>query len=453
MLLRKLRIDRLLSDRRGVVAMTIALTAPVLLMALGMGIEISRWSITQVELQRIADAAALAGAMNLSKQTTKNVQTAAQAAGNVAVLNGATGQTTPTWTSSTQTLVDGTVTVAIIPGVRNSTDTAFQVTVTQSVPLYLATLLTSATSRTISATAIAELTSSGGTAEACVVALQDDGSTNTSSMDIELSNGASISTNGCVLRSDGSASFTGGSKVNANVVAAGTINFSNGASLGSGYTTQAGAGQIPDPFATNTTLQNDITAASSSGGPQLNCTSYTCINTTYQPGTYSSITASNGATLNLAPGLYTVNGPVNFGGGATINFPPAGVTIIATGNITINNGANVVNFTAATNSSAVAGAIPGIVLATSATNSNCSNGYPAAICLAGGASFAYSGAMYSPNGTLSIGNGVKNSSTGCTMVIAADFILTGGGSFSNSCSTYGLSPIYTTNNTTVALVQ
>ena len=453
MLPRTIRIDHLLSDRRGVVAMTIALTAPVLLMALGMGIEISRWSVTQVELQRTADAAALAGILNYEHQTTKNAQIAAQAAANIAVLNGAAGQTTPTWTSSTQTLVDGTVTVAIVAGIRNSTDTAMQVTVSQSVPLYLAQLLTTSTSRTMAATATSELMGAAGTVEACVVALQDDGSSNTSSMDIQLSNGASVNTNGCVLRSDGSASFSGGSKVNANVVAAGTITFNNGASLGTGFTTQASAGQIPDPFSGNTTLQNDLTAAASSGGPQLNCTSYTCVNTTYQPGNYSSITASNGATLNLAPGLYTVDGPVNFGGGATINFPPAGVTIISSGNITINNGANVVNFSAPTNSSAVNGAIPGIVLATTATNSGCSNGYAAAVCLAGGASFAYAGAIYAPNGTLSIGNGVKNTSNGCSMVVAADFVLNGGANFSNNCTTYGLAPIYTSNNTSAALVQ
>src|SRR5260370_7805451 len=85
-----------IGDRRGVVAVLLGLTAPVLVMALGLGIEVSRWSVAKVELQRIADAAALAGAFDYQHQSPPVPQTAASAAANLASINPATGSATPT---------------------------------------------------------------------------------------------------------------------------------------------------------------------------------------------------------------------------------------------------------------------------------------------------------------------------------------------------------------------
>ena len=43
---------RLAHDRRGGVALLVGLVAPVLAMALGLGVEVSRWSVAKLELQR-----------------------------------------------------------------------------------------------------------------------------------------------------------------------------------------------------------------------------------------------------------------------------------------------------------------------------------------------------------------------------------------------------------------
>ena len=146
-----------------------------------------------------------------------------------------------------------------------------------------------------------------------------------------------------------------------------------------------------------------------------------------------------------------MNGPVDFGGG-TVNIDAGGVTIVSSGQVTISNGVSVNGFSAATPGSAgtAAGAIPGVLLATSATGSN-------AVSFAGGANFLYTGVIYVPNGTVSISNGVSATSPGCSELIANDVNLTGGATFaSNTCTqTFGstLPAIPSQVTTTAELVQ
>jgi len=448
-------IARWCRDCRGSIAVLFALTTPVLLMALGLGIEISRWSVTNVQLQSIADAAALAGAFDYEHQSTPVARTAANAAAYLAQINGVLGTATPTWTAGTKLLTDNQIVVQIIAGPKISSDTAVQVTVSRSVQLYLAGIFTSATSQTITATAIAELMAvSGGGPQACVIALQGDANGITTSQDISITNGGTISTNGCGLRSDGDITLSGGATVDGNVVAAGTVSVTNGATVPSPYTTTSNAGQIPDPLASNTAVQNALTAAASATGTSTtNCNSGNGgVACTIAPGNYTNISITgNGDTLTLQPGLYTVNGPVNFSGG-TVNFQTGGVTIVSSGAVSITNGVAINNFLAATPGSAgaTAGAIPGILLATSATGSS-------AVSIAGGSNFAFSGMIYAPDGTLSMSNGVSTTSPGCSEIVASDVTMLGGAGFASSTcmTTYGSNfpPTPINLTTTAVLVQ
>jgi hypothetical protein len=430
-------------DRRASVALLVGMTAPVLVMALGLGVEVSRWSTAKVELQSIADGAAYAGAMNY--MASGAAHTAALAAANLAWINGIPGTSTPTWTAATGTLVDNRITVTVATG-----PTEVTVTVRQALPLYLAAIFTTATSQTISATAVVQLTTttSGSGPPACVVALQGLSNGVTTTNDIPLSNGTTVTTSNCATRSDASISITGGATVNGNVYAGGQISISNGGSIAKGDTGTANAGQIPDPFASDTAVQNALTSAASATGSAVNCTTGG-VNCTISPGSYTGITVSNGDTLTLNPGLYTVNGAVNFaGGGLKVN--PGGVTIVSTGAVTIANGVSVTGFSAATNSSATNGAIAGVLLATSASGSS-------AVQFAGGTNFAFTGLIYVPNGTFNVSNGVANNSSGCAEVVAADVTLAGGSTFASNCSSYsnGLSTIYSEDTTTTlaALLQ
>jgi Flp pilus assembly protein TadG len=444
-------IDRLRRDRRGVVAVLLGLTAPVLVMALGLGIEVSRWSVAVVQLQRVADAAALAGAFDYQHQSTKVARTAATAAANLAWINKVTGMASPAWDASTQLLTDNQITVQIIAGLRNASDTAVKVTVSQQLTLYLAGIFTTAASQTISATAVAELMAVTSGPLACVLALQGDSNGITTTQDISISNGVQVNTNGCALRSDAAVNLTGGATVNGNVIAAGQVSISNGASITSPYTATSNAGQIPDPLAGDATVQNALQAAATASGIAENCNSGGG-HCTISPGNFTGISVSNGATLTLTPGLYTVNGPVNFGGG-TVNIQAGGVSIVSTGQVTIANGVAVNNFLAPTPGSAgaAAGGIPGVLLATSAPNPNGTY----AVIFAGGASFTFAGVIYVPNGTLSISNGVSTTTPGCAEVIASDVNMAGGASFaSSSCAgTFGPTlPTMSSQLTTAAVL-
>lgn len=447
------RVARLRGDRRGVVAVLFGLTAPVVVMALGMGIEVSRWSVAKVQLQRIADAAALAGAFNYQHQAAKTARTAATAAANLAWINGVTGTANPSWAAATQLLSDNQIAVQIIAGLKNPSDTAVQVTVSLQLPLYLAGIFTSASSQTIWATAVAELTTVAGGPLACVLALQGDSNGITTTQDISISNGVKVNTNGCALRSDAAVNLTGGATVGGNVIAAGQVSVSNGASITAPYTSTSNAGQIPDPLAGDTAVQYALHAAASASGIAENCNSGGG-HCTISPGNFTGIGVSNGATLTLTPGLYTVNGPVDFGGG-TVNIQAGGVTIVSSGQVTISNGVVVNGFLAATPGSAgtAAGAIPGVLLATSATNPGGNN----AVTFAGGASFTFAGIVYVPNGTLSISNGVSTTTPGCAEVVASDVNMAGGANFasSNCAGLFGttLPTISSQLTTTAVLVQ
>jgi hypothetical protein len=473
-------------DRRGVVAVMVAVTAPVLFMALGLGIEVSRWSVATLELQRIADAAALAGAFDYANQATPVAQTAEAAAISLAQLNGITLPPN----------------AQFVAGVIMPRDTALQVTVSRQLPLFLAGIFTDAPSLTISATAVAELVqTSVSSGTACVLALQGDSTGITTDLDIDITNGVSVNTTGnCALRSDGDIVLNGSGPIGSssaptNVIAAGSVTVENGTTVYGNVTaasiavtaTVSGSVAAPalsditvnnggrvgseitapsptqsvDPFAQDTTLQAALqSAATTTGTSENNCNSKNGgVSCTINPGNYSAIDfTGNGDTLTLNPGLYTVNGPVNFTGG-TVNFVAGGVTIVSNGAITVSNGVTVQTVTtsgsnttttpgvsAATAASATAGAIPGVLFATNA-NGN-------AVTFGGGAEIPFAGLLYAPNGTVSISNGVSTSAPGCSEVIASVVNLAGGANFaSTTCTqTFGLTNIPSQSSTTETAV-
>jgi Flp pilus assembly protein TadG len=432
-----------IGDCRGVVAVLVGLMAPVLVMALGLGIEVSHWSVAKVELQRIADAAALAGAFDYEHQTANAPQTAVAAAVNLAQLNGITAP----------------VTAQIIAGPRNpSSDKAVKVTVSRQLPLFLAGIFTSATSQTISATAVAELIPTP-TGVACMLALQGSVNGVDPPIDTTLTGNASVSGSNCVLRSNGDVKMTGNANVTAGIVAAGLVTHTPNAKI-SGSITQ-NAGQISDPFASDTALTNALAQAAQAPtdaadavtcGSNSSCTgpSGCCeLNKTtnvwqIQPGSYSGISASGNVTVALASGLYLVNGSVDFEGNAAVT--ASGVSIVATGTGKFDGNA-AESFTAATTATAGSGpgaAIPGVMFATSSTGG---------ASFGGNSSFPFTGAIYVPNGTLKISGNATDGTSGCGEVVAFDVALSGNAQFASNCSAFGLPTIPSNLTTTAELVQ
>ena len=192
---RRTALARVGRDRRAAVSLIAAITAPVLLMAVAMGVEVAHWSTRKLDLQRAADTAALAGVAAIAREGS-NFQ-AASAAANVAELSGIAGGTR-SWSAGALVLSDNQATVKITNGVRNSYDPAVLVTVQATTPLLFSRIITAATSISLQATAMAELGP-----QPCVLTLGGAGN------GISASGNVVMNLPGCAMYSDSSQSMQG----------------------------------------------------------------------------------------------------------------------------------------------------------------------------------------------------------------------------------------------------
>ncbi len=188
--------------QRASVALLVAIAAPALLLALGLGIEASGWTSAETEVQRTADMAALAGA--LAYNNSANPQVAATEAAYTAEINGGLGGASRTWAASSNTLSDGQVTVQMTNGIRNSADKAFVATIQTTVPLFFSAIALKATSLTLTATAYAEIKSNP---PACIVALQPGGT------GVTLSGGTTVNSGTCGVASNSTVSVPCGTSI------------------------------------------------------------------------------------------------------------------------------------------------------------------------------------------------------------------------------------------------
>jgi len=153
------------------------------------------------------------------------------------------------------------------------------------------------------------------------------------------------------------------------------------------------------------------------------------------PGCYSgNITVNAGATLDLSPGIYYLDGAnLSVAGNATIT--GTGVTLVFTGSGnnwgTASIGSNAtIDLTAPTT-----GPTKGIVMY---GDRNMPAG--TAFNLTGGATQNFGGAIYLPKANLSFSGG-NGTSTSCTKIIADTITLTGTSNLQVSCSALGVATI------------
>ncbi|MDE2517175.1 MAG: Tad domain-containing protein [Rhodospirillales bacterium] len=443
-------------SRRGAVALWVGLMAPVLTMALGVGIEVTGWSADQVELQRTADLAASAGMM--AYRIDANAQAAANAAANVAEINGIAGTTNRSWDATSQTLSDNMITVTFGSGIRVSSDPGLSVTVQQSVPLTVAHAFTSLSSVTVQASAWSELSGGSSTgAQPCLFAMKTAAAGGTGFT----TNGyADVEQTGCSIRSNANISVTGsGTFHTGGIYAAGTI------SIPSWVTTSGtqvpNAGVLSDPYASNTDVQGALTTAASSTGTAVTCTNEQCsgpsnlmqncamtgsnnysANCTLNPGTYGSWSFGSSAAITLNPGLYIVAGNISSSGSTTIT--GTGVTIVTTGSVN-TSGYLSASLSAASPATAVNGAIPGMVMIGSTSGS---------VALSGSGNVKLSGVVYFPNASFSGTGWTGQSSTSCAEILAGSISTSGSSQFSGSCTSLGATAFGSVAATpSVALVQ
>jgi Flp pilus assembly protein TadG len=415
-------------ERRANVALMAGLLMPIFLGAAGLGVEASNWSVIEVQLQRAADAAAIGA--SVAYGATPNAQAAANAAADIAELNGLPAGTRH-WTSSTKTLTDGLITAKLVTGVRSASDTAFQVTLGEAVPLAFAKLFVSATSYTLPASATAELVPTAS-AQPCVLSLGSGSGSTT------LTGTAAMTASSCSVRSDGGVTMTGNASITAAAVYAGG-NISTSGTAAIHATKFPNDGTIPDPYANYSPLQNAIARLGSC--PACAAVSVTSSNQTIGPGSYSSISVSGNSTLTLSAGLYIVNGDISVSGGGLD--ASAGVTIITSGHVALSGSAQTT--LTAPGTTPTGGAISGVAIAGTTTGS---------VAMTGSSSLIVNGVVYFPKTGVSFTGTWGNQSSPCLELIANTVTLSGTSNLaSGGCASYGAKSFGSVSTTTATLVQ
>jgi hypothetical protein len=269
----------------------------------------------------------------------------------------------------------------------------------------------------------------------------------------------------CTVKSNGTISVSGGGGplTTSGISAAGTISIPTWISYTPTPYTQ-NAGTTADPFASNTTLQNDFTtAAGLTGVSNITCGTMTWTGTgsnpgnnncngnnslpnggscvsgsgvvcTMYPGNYGTWNVPQGGpfTFNMQPGLYLFSGAINLTQNTTTN--GTGVTIITAGSFTGSN-TFIFNVSAPTPTQvASTGGIDAIALAGNSTSG---------ITLSGSVAFNVAGVVYFPKGPFNAsgsscdgGTSYCSGSVACLEIVASSITLTGDANFNSTCTSY-----------------
>ncbi len=169
-------LRRFSSDTQGTIAILTALSFLAVIGCSGLALEFGYGLLKRVESQRIADIAAIGGA--LVYNSTGSATTTNSAIGNIVALNG---------------LSSSAATSSVGNSPSGDGNQAVQVTVTTSDPLLLAKAVTTSGTLSVSATAYAEIKSD---APGCVIALSGSGT------GVSLTGGATLSASGCAVASN-----------------------------------------------------------------------------------------------------------------------------------------------------------------------------------------------------------------------------------------------------------
>ena len=407
-------LRRFRRDQSGTYMIVIALAMPVLVGTAGLGTEVGWWLYTHKNMQSAADSAAVS---------------AATAGGN---LNAEAGTVTALYgfTNGTQNV---TVTVNQPPSTGNyaSSPQAVEVIISQPQPRLLSALFGN-DPVPIRARAVALPNAGTG----CVLALNP-----TASSAVTVSGSNQLNLVKCNLYSDSNASpslnVSGSATVSANLVGVvGDISGASNITATNGIRT--GMRPFADPYAN---VYPPLKPSCSNGKITVNSNGKT---NSLSPGCYSgSITVNAGATLDLSPGIYYLDGAnLSVAGNATIT--GSGVTLVFTGSGsnwgTASIGSNaIINLTAPSS-----GPTQGIVMY---GDRNMPVG--TAFNLTGGGTQNFGGAIYLPKANLSFGGG-NGASTSCTKIIADTIAFTGTSNLQVNCAALGTATI---GITTAQLVE
>jgi hypothetical protein len=397
----RVRMPKFLTDRRGLTAVTFALSLPVIIGGAGLGVEVGYWMFEERRLQTAADLAANAGAVVLRSGANDN-----------AVVGAATEEATKNG------YVPGAITVNTPPTTGpNRHNRAVEVILERDLQRYFTGLFDEHPVK-VRVRAVAAYENEQ---QACILALD------TWANDAVIFIGNPTATfNGCVVMSnslaDDSITIAGSADVTAPcIVSAGGTAVSADLTLTSCSAPMEEMPQAQDPYA-------DLAEPSTSGP----CASVPGGNPhdpkTLNPGVYcGGLNLSGDFTLN--PGVYVIDGG-EFRINAGAHVAGHGVMFFLTDGATVHfNGNAEIDLSAAT-----VGTYAGILMYGDRDQGNAENVFN------GTTNSSFTGALYFPTQEVTH-NGNFSGDNGCLRVVARSIDLRGNSGFSTNCEGTGLDVI------------
>jgi hypothetical protein len=404
-------------DQRGIIIIMFALMLPVIVGFIGLGVEVVYWFSASRNLQAAADAAALAGSYELAENRSGSIDTVAwrEASGNG-------------WSDVGGTLsANNPPTNAEYPAYLANTS-AVEVELTQDINLMFAGYFLSS-AVTINARAVGLAVA--GSSESCILAL--GGSNGAKSLWVAGS--ATVTMTGCTASTNSTddAAITTTSGLSVDCV------YSAGGVSGTPTTTACSGAKenqptVSDPYASITAPEDSDFSNCGSDGSNGDGGSYVGPNadSTIDPGVYCGITFSQqDKTLTLNAGTYYIDRGSLTSTGGTID-GTAGVTIVF-GDSTGADNCGQVSFTGNSNVTIVAPITEDGEPFTGITfyiGSNCDPGED--IKIAGNNDSTIIGAVYNPNGSISI-TGTGSVGGTCLQLISDTMKITGNSDIGSDC--------------------
>ena len=400
-------------DRRGALAVMLALMLPIMLGFVGLGVEVGFWYKSRRDLQSVADAAAIGGAYEVKDGFTSTTITAT--ATTEATRNGLDTASGETIAVNYQYPTSGSYT---------GDDNAVEVLITRPITLMFSRVVaafygggTVGTSVTANARAVATLSTIG---EACVLALD------TSGTGIDVGGSATITFDNCQSASnstdaDALAATGSGTLTTDCYYTAGGVSDTSQMTFDTDCTAKTSAAALPDPYSTLAGPGGTCAAGYESGYTHNVTTSVAIGHTAGSPDYVNPFVICGDlwikkGTVTLNPGLYVIDGG-DLKSNATGSFVGTGVTIVLRNEARINNfnGSSTVTLSAPVPADS-AGGWEGILFyqdrdtSSACTGNNCNT-------LNGNSSTTFQGAVYFPNQEINFSGGNEGTST-CLQIVA-----------------------------------
>jgi Putative Flp pilus-assembly TadE/G-like len=370
-----------------------ALTMPILLLAVAGAVEVVHWTVVQRTLQRTADLAALAGAVAYFDAV--DPREAAMAAVDHAGLNGLPILAGQDWDADARSLTGDGIAVRIGPGVHDSDGVTVQVSLVLGLSTFLSQLSSHAIDLRVHADAWAEVRNS---AQPCILALAPDG------RGVVMEGDRPFTLSGCAVRSNAGIS-AGGTPITAyGFYARGAI---DGRAVRGAL--HPDDGTIADPYAGEAAMRQAFDRLRPEEGPPVRIESGT--GQSLHPGTYSDWRIEG--DTRLEPGFYQVNGDISIGPAGRLQ--GRGVTIISSGTIQMTRGASL--SLAAPGLANRDGPLHAVAYASRTLS---------AVRIEGDRSVAITGTVYLPNADLHFTGVAHGGRTGCLRLIAKSVTLRSG---------------------------